>query len=118
MPAVVASGADTIYYAQANSVYQYTISTGSVVVYANAGTLTSDQAALVAQVPNASNYAWSINCSGTNCPFAFPSGEPSGLSVDAQGNLYVGDDPGLAAGLLGGPRGRVWEIPAGSAPIG
>lgn len=116
--AVVALGTDTVYYAQANSVYQDTLSTGAVAVYANAGVLTPDQAALVAQVPNASNYAWAMNCSGTTCPFAFPSGEPSGLSVDAQGNLYVGDDPGLAAGLAGGPRGRVWEIPAGSAPIG
>lgn len=116
--AVVASGTDTVYYAQANSVYQYTLSTGTVAVYANAGVLTPDQAALVAQIPNASNYAWAMNCSGTTCPFAFPSGEPSGLSLDAQGNLYVGDDPGLAAGLTGGPRGRVWEIPAGSSAIG
>lgn len=116
--AVVASGADTVYYAQANSVYRYTMSTGAVVVYANAGTLTPDQVALVAQNPNASNYAWGMNCNGATCPFAFPSGEPSGLSLDSQGNLYVGDDPGLAAGLVGGPRGRVWMIPAGSAPLG
>lgn len=116
--AIVAQGTDTVYFAQANSVYQYTISTGSLAVYANAGVLTPDQAALVAQNPNASNYAWAMNCSGMSCPFAFPSGEPSGLSLDAQGNLYVDDDPGLAAGLAGGPRGRVWEIPAGSAAIG
>lgn len=116
--AVVVSGPDTVYYAQANSVYRYTISTGAVVVYANAGTLTPDQATLVAQNQTASNFAWGMNCSGATCPFAFPSGEPSGLSLDTQGNLYVGDDPGLAAGLTNGPHGRVWEIPADSAPIG
>jgi sugar lactone lactonase YvrE len=115
--AIVASGSDTIYYAQSNSVYRFTISTGDVVVYANAGTLTPDQVALVAQNQNAS-FTWGMNCSGATCPFAFPPGEPSGLSLDAQGNLYVGDDPGLAAGLAGGPHGRIWEIPAGSAPIG
>lgn len=111
---IVFDGADTIYFAQANTVYRYTISTGAVVAYANAGTLTPDQAAAVA--PDPSIYLWSMNCSGNTCPFVFPGGQPTGLTLDAQGNLYVGEDPGAASGL--NARGRIWEIPAGSAPIG
>jgi hypothetical protein len=112
--AVVSWGPDLVYFAQANTVYRYTISTGAVVAYANAGTLTADQATFAAQ--GVGMYLWASNCTDTTCPFVFPSGEPSGLTVDSQGNLYVGDDPGAASGLSA--RGRIWEIPADSAPLG
>jgi sugar lactone lactonase YvrE len=112
--AVATDGVDTLYFAQAGTVYRYTISTGAVVAYGNAGTLTPDQAAAVAQNPGF--FAWAMNCTGQTCPFDFPPGEPSGLTLDAQGNLYVGDDPGIASGL--NVRGRIWEIPAGAPPLG
>lgn len=104
--AVVSDGGNTVYFIQSPTVYRYSISTGSVAAYANSGVL-----------PPGYTGTGTATCSGTTCPFLFPSGEPSGLSVDAQGNLYVGDDPGLASGLIG-TNGRIWQIPAGSAPIG
>lgn len=112
--ALVTDGVDTIYYAQAGTVYRYALSTGAVTAYANAGTLTPDQQALSDQNPNA--LLWNMGCSGNTCLFVFPPGEPSTLTLDAQGNLYVGDDPGVASGL--NVRGRIWEIPAGSPPLG
>jgi hypothetical protein len=102
----VSDGADTVYFIQSPTVYRYSVSTGSAVALANSGTIPPGYAGNE-----------TFNCSGTTCPFLFPSGEPSGLSLDAQGNLYIGDDPGLASGLVGA-RGRIWQIPAGSAPRG
>lgn len=103
---VVSNGTDTVYFIQSPAVHRYTISNGSIVAFANSGTIPPGY---TGQEP--------VNCTGTTCPFLFPSGEPSGVSLDSQGNLYVGDDPGLATGLIG-THGRIWKNAAGSVPIG
>jgi len=105
--ALASNGVDTLYYVQAGAVLRYSIPAAQSVVYATTGVLTPDQ------VPTGFARWYVGDCIGTMCSFAFQPGNPASLTLDAQGNLFVGDDPDTTDSSL---YGRVWEIPAGSAP--
>jgi hypothetical protein len=98
--ALATDGADMLYVAQPpDLVYSGHISTGSAAVLASVGLLPAGQTFPISVFPNS-------NCVSTSCPFSFPAGQSSGLSLDPLGSLYVGDDPGPSFIQ----RGRVWTI--------
>ncbi|HET7474486.1 MAG TPA: Ig-like domain-containing protein [Dermatophilaceae bacterium] len=91
--ALTTDNADTVYVADVpattGSVLEYIVSTGAQRVFSNSG-MSSPTAA---------------------GPTAF--GSIGGLTLDAAGNLYVGDDP---SGLGTGFAGKLWKA-AGAAPL-
>lgn len=88
---IATDGADTIYLAVANTVMRYSISARAQVLYANSGRLPLGQVVAFDMVA-----------------------QQAPLFLDPVGNLYLGDDP---TGGVDNFNGRLWLIPAGSAPV-
>ena len=75
-----------LYIADLSRVYRFTLGTGVLDTMSSAGTM-----------------------NGTNLAYQ----NVNGLGLDANGNLYIGDDP--SAGATAG-QGHLWMLEAGSAP--
>ena len=99
--------AGAVYISQGTAVYRYTPSTGSLVTYANAGTL-----------PVGFTDA-TDNCTAGLCGFAFQAGTPNALFFDVQGNLNIAEDPTPSIpGNTPNSVGRIWQILAGTPAVG
>jgi hypothetical protein len=104
--AIATDGLNWLYAAQPPSaVYEDNMGTGVVAELVNTGLLPLGMTFPISVDPT-------MGCIDLTCPFSFPVGQNSGLTVAPDGNLYVADDPGatVTTGFAFSFRGRGWEV--------